>query len=50
MRMTLKRPIGGSGDAEAAEAPEHGVKMETEVAVTATEVSLHLDIINGIVL
>ena len=39
--MPPKRPIGGSGDAGAAEAPEHGVEMETEVAVTAGEVSLH---------
>ena len=36
--MPLKRPIGGSGDAGAAEAPEHGVNMETEVPVPADEV------------
>ena len=33
MRMPPKRPIGGSGDAGAAKAPEHGVEMEIEVAV-----------------
>ena len=33
MRMPPKRPIGGSGDVGAAEAPEHGVNMETEVPV-----------------
>ena len=37
-RMPPKRPIGGSGDAGAAEAPEHGVNMETEVFVAADEV------------
>ena len=36
--MPLKRPIGGSGDAGAAEAPEHGMNMETEVPVPADEV------------
>ena len=36
--MPPKRPIGGSGDAGAAEAPEHGVNMEIEVSVTADEV------------
>ena len=36
--MPLKRPIGASGDAGAAEAPEHGVNMETEVSVAAGEV------------
>ena len=36
--MPPKRPIGGSGDAGAAEAPEHGVNMETEVPVPADEV------------
>ena len=41
MRMPPKRPIGGSGDAGAAKAPEHGVEMEIEVAVTAGELSLH---------
>jgi hypothetical protein len=50
MRMPPKRPIRGSGDAGAAEAPEHGVEMETEVAITAGEVSLHLDVVDGIVL
>jgi hypothetical protein len=38
MRMPPKCPIGGSGDAGAAEAPEHGVNMETEVSVAADEV------------
>ena len=33
MRMPPKRPIGGSCDAGAAKAPEHGVEMETEVAI-----------------
>ena len=46
--MPPKRPIGGSGDAGAAKAPEHGVEMETEVAVTAGELSLHPDVIDGI--
>ena len=36
--MPPKRPIGGSGDAGAAEAPEHGVNMEIEVSVAADEV------------
>ena len=36
--MPPKRPIGGSGDAGAAEAPEHGVIMEAEVSITADEV------------
>jgi hypothetical protein len=48
MRMPPKRPIRGSGDAGAAEAPEHGVEMETEVAVTAGEVSLHPDVVDGV--
>ena len=48
MRMPPKRPIEGSGDAGAAKAPEHGVKMETEVAVTTGELSLHPDIVNGV--
>ena len=48
MRMPPKRPIGGSGDAGAAEAPEHGVEMETEVAVTAGELSLHPDIVDDV--
>ena len=45
MRMPPKRPIGGSGDARAAKAPKHGVEMETDVAVTAGELSLHPDVI-----
>ena len=45
MRMPPKRPIGGSGDAGAAKAPEHGVEMETEVAITAGELSLHPDVV-----
>ena len=48
MRMPPKHPIGGSGDAGAAKAPEHGVKMETDVAVTAGELSLHPDIVVGV--
>ena len=36
--MPPKRPIGASGDAEAAKAPEHGAEMETEVFVTTDEV------------
>ena len=44
MRMPPKRPIGGSGDVEAAKAPKHGVEMEREVAVTADELSLHPDV------
>ena len=48
MRMPPKRPIEGSGDAGAAEAPEHGVEMETEVAVTAGEVSLHPDAVDNV--
>ena len=47
MRMPPKRPIGGSGDVGAAKAPEHGVEMVTEVAVTAGELSLHPDIVDG---
>jgi hypothetical protein len=39
MRMPPKLTIGGSGDTGAAKAPEHSVKLETEVAVTANEVS-----------
>ena len=45
MRMPPKRLIGGSGDAGAAKAREHGVEMETEVAVTAGELSLHPDVV-----
>ena len=48
MRMPPKRPIGGSGDAGAAKAPEHGVEMETEVAVTADKLSLHPDVLDGV--
>ena len=33
MWMPLKCPIGGSGDAGAAKALEHGVEMEIEVGV-----------------
>ena len=36
--MPPKRPIGGNGDAGAAEAPEHGVNMEAEVFVPTDEV------------
>ena len=46
--MPPKHPIGGSGYVGAAKAPEHGVEMETEVAVTAGELSLHPDIVDGI--
>ena len=46
--MPPKRPIGGSGDVGAAEAPEHGVVMETEVAVIGSKLSLHPDIIDGV--
>ena len=48
MRMPPKRPIGGSGDAGAAKAPEHGMEMETEVAVTTSELSLHPDVVDGV--
>ena len=48
MRMPPKRPIGGSGDAGAAKAPEHAVEMETEVVVTAGELSLHPDVVDGV--
>ena len=48
MRMQPKHPIGGSGDAGAAKAPEHGVDMETEVSVTAGELSLHPDVMDGV--
>ena len=48
MRMTRKRSIGGSGDTGAAKAPEHGMEMETEVAVTAGELSLHPDVVDGV--
>ena len=48
MRMPSKRPIGGSGKAGAAKAPEHGAEMETEVSVTAGELSLHPDVVDGV--
>ena len=48
MRMLPKRPIGVSGNARVAKAPEHGVEMETEVAVTAGELSLHPDVVDGV--
>ena len=48
--MPLKRPIGGSGDAEAAEALEHDMEMETEVVVVVGEASLHPYIVDGVVL
>ena len=48
MRMPPKRPIGGSGDAGAAKAPGHGVEMETEIVVTASELSLHPDVVDGV--
>ena len=38
MRMPPKRPIGGSGENRAVEAPEHGVNMEIEVSVAADDV------------
>ena len=48
MRMPPKRPIGGSGDVVGAKAPEHGVEMETEVFITAGELLLHPDIVDGV--
>ena len=48
MRIPPKHPIGESGDAGAAKAPEHGVEMETEVVVTTGELSLHPDVIDGV--
>ena len=48
MRMPPKRLIRGSGDAGAAKAPEHGVEMETEVAVTAGELLLHPNIVDSV--
>ena len=48
MGMLPKCPIGGSGDIGAAKALEHGVEMEIEVAVTADELSLHPDIVDGV--
>ena len=48
MRMPPKRPIGGSGDVGAAKALEHGVEMETKVAITASELSLHPDVVYSV--
>ena len=48
MRMSPKRPIGGSGDAGAAKAPEHGLEMETGFVVTVGELPLHLDVVDGV--
>ena len=48
MRTPLKCPTGGSGDAGAAKAPKHGVEMETEIAVTAGNLSLHPDIVDDV--
>ena len=48
MRMPPKCPIRGSGDVGAAKAPKHGVDMETEVAVTSGELSLHPDIVDDV--
>ena len=48
MRMPPKRPIGGSGNFRAAKALEHDVEMETEVVVTAGELSLHPDVVDGV--
>ncbi|KAE8797499.1 E3 ubiquitin-protein ligase [Hordeum vulgare] len=50
MRMPPKRPIGGSGDTRATEALDQGVKMATEVAISAYDVSLDLDAVDGVVL
>ena len=43
--MPPKRPIEGSGDVGAAKAPEPDVEMETEVAITAGELSRHPDVV-----
>ena len=48
MRTPLKCPTGGSGDAGATKAPEHGVEMEIEVVVTAGELSMRPDIVDGV--
>ena len=48
MRMPPKRPIGGSGDAGATKAPEHGVEMEIEVVIITSKLSLHPDVVDGI--
>ncbi|KAE8770466.1 E3 ubiquitin-protein ligase [Hordeum vulgare] len=50
MWMPPKRPIRGSGNAGAVEAPKHGVNMETPVVVVTAEVLLDVDIIDGVVL
>ncbi|KAE8775084.1 E3 ubiquitin-protein ligase [Hordeum vulgare] len=50
MRMPTTCTIKGNGDAGATEAPEQGVKMETKVSIIDDEVSLHLDIVNRVVL
>jgi len=43
--MPPKRSIEGSGDVGAAEEPEHGVKMETEVAVDTSATYLYFFIV-----
>ena len=48
MRIPPKRPIKGSGDAGAAKAPKHGMEMETEVVVTAGELMLDPDVVDGV--
>ena len=48
MRMPPKRPIGGSGDTGAAKAPKHDMEMETEVAITADELSQQPDVVDGV--
>ena len=48
MRMRPKCLIEGSGDAGAAKAPDHDVEMETEVVVTAGELSLQPDVVDGV--
>ena len=48
MRMPPKRPIGRSGDAGAAKAPEHDMEMETKVVVTTGNLSLQPDIVDGV--
>ena len=45
MRMPPKRLIKRSGDSRAANGPEHGVEMEIEVAVTASKLLLHPDVV-----
>ena len=47
MRMPPKRPIGGSGDAGAAKASEHDMDMDIEVVVTAGELKLDPDVVDG---